>query len=189
MKKRYNIITNDDAAASNSKFKIKKKIKIMNNFTYLRMLAFDIMNNSDEFNTNDDKKRYYKKEIDHFIFMRDPNETCAYLLIIDKNTCEPIFRYTTGFTYFTDNCAEFIDRTNFKYFAWLKEASDKQPDNDLIKEYTDMAFYTVFDTDNLTDAQYYSEFKDINDPWHDLFIQNKSEVLIDNVKHNWSIKH
>lgn len=45
----------------------------MNNFTYLRMLAFDIMNNSDEFNDSD-TNQYYKKEIDHFIFMQDPNE-------------------------------------------------------------------------------------------------------------------
>lgn len=163
----------------------------MNNFTYLRMLAFDIMNNSDEFNDDDTNRHYaYKKEIDHFIFMQDPNETAMYLLIIDKNTCEPIFRYTIGFTYFADNVAEFIDRTNFKYFSWLKADSDKLPDNDLIKQYTDMAFYTVFDTDNLTDANCYSEFDTahIDDPWHHLLVQNKSEVLLDEIKHGWPIR-
>ena len=156
----------------------------MNNFTYLRMLAFDIMQ-SDEF-TDEDINQYYKKEIDHFIFIQDPNETSAYLLIIDKNTCEPIFRYTTGFTYFEDYPAEFIDRTNFKYFAWLKEEAVKQPSKLLVMQYTDVDLYTVFDTDNLTDANCYSEFNTahINDPWHRLFIQNKEDVLLDKIKHN-----
>lgn len=108
------------------------------------------------------------------------------MIFIDKNTCETIFRYTTGFTYFNNHAAEFIDRTNFKYFVWLKEEATKPVSNDLIKEYTEMDFDTVFDTDNLTDANCYSEFDTahIDDPWHNFRIQNKSDVLLDQIKHN-----